>query len=81
MRNLKQEILFEHPMQKRWIFKKVCGIVLCCKEVIIVAKRRPSGEGMIRQKKKGQWEGRIVVGHKENGDPIFRYVYAKRRRN
>jgi len=42
-----------------------------------VAKRRPSGEGMIRQKKKGQWEGRIVVGHKENGDPIFRYVYGK----
>ena len=42
-----------------------------------MAKRRPSGEGMIRQKKKGQWEGRIVVGHKENGDPIFRYVYAK----
>ena len=42
-----------------------------------MAKRRPSGEGMIRQKKKGQWEGRIVVGHKENSDPIFRYVYAK----
>ena len=40
-------------------------------------KRRPNGEGMIRQKKKGQWEGRIVVGHKENGNPIFRYVYAK----
>lgn len=63
--------------KKRWIFKNRCGIVLCCREVIIVAKRRPSGEGMIRQKKKGQWEGRIVVGHKENGDPIFRYVYAK----
>ena len=42
-----------------------------------MAKRRPSGEGMIRRKKKGQWEGRIVVGHKENSDPIFRYVYAK----
>ena len=41
-----------------------------------MAKRRPSGEGMIRQRKKGQWEGRIVAGHKENGDPIFRYVYA-----
>ena len=26
-----------------------------------MAKRRPNGEGMIRQKKKGQWEGRIVV--------------------
>ena len=42
-----------------------------------MAKRRPNGEGMIRQKKKGQWEGRIVVGHKENGNPIFRYVYAR----
>lgn len=42
-----------------------------------MAKRRPNGEGMIRQKKKGQWEGRIVVGHKKNGDPIFRYVYAR----
>ena len=42
-----------------------------------MAKRRPNGECMIRQKKKGQWEGRIVVGHKENGKPIFRYVYAK----
>ena len=42
-----------------------------------MAKRRPNGEGMIRQKKKGQWEGRIVVGHNENGKPIFRYVYAK----
>ena len=42
-----------------------------------MAKRRPNGEGMIRQKKKGQWEGRIVVGHKSNGKPIYRYVYAK----
>ena len=22
-------------------------------------------------------EGRIVIGHKENGDPIFRYLYAE----
>ncbi len=42
-----------------------------------MAKRRPNGEGMIRQKKKGQWEGRIVVGHKSDGKPIYRYVYAK----
>ncbi|MBR6510498.1 MAG: site-specific integrase [Clostridia bacterium] len=42
-----------------------------------MAKRRPNGEGMIRQKKKGQWEGRIVVGHKTDGKPIYRYVYAK----
>jgi len=42
-----------------------------------MAKRRPNGEGMIRQKKKGQWEVRIVVGHKSDGKPIYRYVYAK----
>ena len=24
-----------------------------------------------------RWEGRIVIGHKENGDPIFRYLYAE----
>ena len=42
-----------------------------------MAKRRPNGEGMIRQKKKGLWEGRIVVGHKSDEKPIYRYVYAK----
>ena len=59
------------------ILKLVWYVVLLKKGSDIMAKRRPNGEGMIRQKKKGQWEGRIVVGHKENGDPIFRYVYAK----
>ena len=44
-----------------------------------MAKRRPNGDGMVR-KSKGRWEGRIVVGHKENGDSIFRYVYAKTQR-
>ena len=39
-------------------------------------KRRPSGDGSIRKRGDGRWEGRIVVGHKENGDPIFRYIYA-----
>ena len=42
-----------------------------------MAKRRPSGDGMIRKRADGRWEGRIVVGHKNNGDPIFRYVFAK----
>lgn len=41
-----------------------------------MAKRRPSGDGMVRKRSDGRWEGRIVVGHKENGNPIFRYVYA-----
>ena len=42
-----------------------------------MAKRRPSGDGMVRKREDGRWEGRIVVGHKENGDPIFHYMSAK----
>ena len=42
-----------------------------------MAKRRPSGDGMVRKKKNGLWEGRIVVGHKSDGLPICKYVYAK----
>ena len=42
-----------------------------------MAKRRPSGDGMVRKRDDGRWEGRIVVGHKENGDPLFHYVSAK----
>ncbi len=42
-----------------------------------MANRRPAGDGMVRQKKRGQWEGRITVGHKSDGKPIFRYVYGK----
>ncbi|MCM1061483.1 MAG: site-specific integrase, partial [Eubacterium sp.] len=42
-----------------------------------MAKRRPSGDGMVRKRDDGRWEGRIVVGHKNNGAPIYRYVLAK----
>ena len=42
-----------------------------------MAKRRPSGDGMVRRRDDGRWEGRIVIGHKENGEPLFRHVYAK----
>lgn len=42
-----------------------------------MAKRRPSGDGMVRKRNDGRWEGRIVVGHKNNGEPIYRYVLAK----
>ncbi len=42
-----------------------------------MAKRRPSGDGMVRKRDDGRWEGRIVVGHKQNGDSIFRCVYAE----
>ena len=41
-----------------------------------MAQRRPSGDGMVRKREDGRWEGRIVIGHKENGDPIFHYLSA-----
>ena len=42
-----------------------------------MAKRRPSGDGMVRKREDGRWEGRIVIGHKENGAPIFHYLSAR----
>ena len=42
-----------------------------------MAKRRPAGDGMVRKRDDGRWEGRIVIGHRENGEPLFRHVYAK----
>ena len=42
-----------------------------------MAKRRPAGDGMVRKRDDGRWEGRIVIGRKENGEPLFRHVYAK----
>ncbi len=42
-----------------------------------MGKRRPSGDGMVRKREDGRWEGRIVVGHKGNGDSIFP-IYLRR---
>ena len=42
-----------------------------------MAKRRPAGDGMVRKRDDGRWEGRIVIGHRENGETLFRHVYAK----
>lgn len=41
-----------------------------------MGKCRPSGDGMVRRREDGHWEGRIAVGHKADGDFVFRYVYA-----
>ena len=45
-----------------------------------MAKRRPSGDGMVRKRDDGRWEARIVVGHKENGDSIFHYMSQRHKR-
>lgn len=41
-----------------------------------MAKRRPAGDGLVRKRSDGRWEGRIVVGHKEDGRPIYHSVFA-----
>ena len=42
-----------------------------------MAKRRASGEGNIRKRKDGRWEGRYVAGHDANGKPIRKNVLGK----
>ena len=31
-----------------------------------MANKRPDGDGLVRKRSDGRWEGRIVVGHKCN---------------
>ena len=42
-----------------------------------MAKRRANGEGSIRKRKDGRWEGRYVAGHDENGKAIRKNVLGK----
>ena len=43
----------------------------------ILSKKRPSGDGLIRKRSDGRWEGRIIVGQKQDGKFIYRSVFAK----
>ena len=47
------------------------------KEMIPIAKKRKNGEGTLRLRKDGRWEGRIVVGYNEKSLPITKSVTAK----
>ena len=42
--------------------------------------RRKAGDGLIRKRKDGRWEGRVVVGYDENGLPKTKNVLAKTKR-
>lgn len=41
-----------------------------------MAKRRANGEGLVRKRKDGRWEGRITIEYRTDGKPIQRYLYA-----
>ena len=42
-----------------------------------MAKRRKNGKGLLRQRKDGRWEGRVVVGYDDKGLPKTKNVLAK----
>ncbi len=42
-----------------------------------MAKKRANGEGNIRKRKDGRWEGRYTVGYSEAGKPVMKNVLAK----
>ena len=42
-----------------------------------MAKRRPNGDGTIRKRADGRWEGRVQIGHKADGSAVYEYVFAE----
>ena len=42
-----------------------------------MAKRRANGEGNIRKRKDGRWEGRYTAGYDENGKRIIKNVLGR----
>lgn len=45
-----------------------------------MAKKRKGGEGTVRLRKDGRWEGRVVVGYDDRGYPRTKNVLAKTKR-
>ena len=42
-----------------------------------MARKRKAGDGTVRQRKDGRWEGRVVIGYDDNGYPKTKNVLAK----
>ena len=45
-----------------------------------LAKKRKAGDGLIRQRTDGRWEGRYVVGYDDHGYPKTKAVFGKSKR-
>ena len=45
-----------------------------------MAKKRKAGDGLIRQRADGRWEGRYVVGYDDHGCPKTKAVFGKSKR-
>ncbi len=44
-------------------------------------KPRPQGDGTIRKRSDGRWEARIIIGHKNDGSPMYKSAFAKTQRS
>ena len=42
-----------------------------------MARKRKAGDGTVRQRRDGRWEGRIVIGYDDNGYPKTKNILAK----
>lgn len=42
-----------------------------------MAKRRPNGDGTIRKRTDGRWEGRVIIGHKDDKTPLMKTFTSK----
>ena len=46
-----------------------------------MSKKRKAGQGTLRKRSDGRWEGRIVIGYNEKGLPITKGVTASEKAN
>ena len=59
-------------------FSLLATVLFVAKGADIMPKRRANGEGNIRKRKDGRWEGRYTVGHDpETGKAIIKNVLSK----
>ena len=63
------------PVISLWYAKTDCKIRK--DEKIMANKRRPQGDGTIRKRSDGRWEARIIVGHKNDGSPMYKSAFSK----
>ena len=46
-----------------------------------MAAKRKKGEGTVRLRKDGRWEGRVVVGYDEEGNPKTKMCWPRLKRS
>ena len=45
-----------------------------------MGNKRLNGEGMVRKRKNGLWEARVIIGSWADGKPIYKCVYDRKQK-